>query len=184
LGSETWDRIRLAIAGDEELVRAPVEGNVIEGLFKPVGVAKGISDVPWHRDCSFGAHPYKCSGVVVGISVTGGDRETGLLRVVAGSHRAATLDDPAWRGNDLPVVPLSTEVGDVTVHVACTCHEALPPRSVGRKVMYTGFGLPPNGDIDQAAASRTRLRDEAHKLVSQPPNADRDQPAGLGRSRR
>ena len=172
LGSETWDRLRLAIAGDEELLRAPVDGNIIEGLFKPVGVAKGISDVPWHRDCAFGGHPYKCSGVVVGVSVTGGDRQTGLLRVVAGSHRAATLDDPRWHGNDLPVVPLATDVGDVTVHVHCTCHEALPPRSIGRKVMYTGFGLPDNGDAPLvSAAERRDLRNEVHKVVSQPPNA-------------
>src|SRR4029453_3040276 len=91
------------LAGDEELVQAPVEGNCIEALAKPVGVATGISDVPWPRDCSLGGHPYKCGGTVVGISVTGGTEQTGLLRAVAGSHRAATLSEPTWGGNDPPV---------------------------------------------------------------------------------
>ena len=45
---------------------------------------------------------------------------------VAGSHRAATLPDPSWRGNDLPVVALETIAGDVTVHISCTLHESLP----------------------------------------------------------
>lgn len=174
LASETWDRIRRAIAGDEDLVRAPVEGNIIEALFKPIGVEKGISDIPWHRDCAFGGHPFKCSGVTVGISVTGGDAETGMLRVVAGSHRAVTLDDPAWRHNDLPVIPLPTQTGDVTVHVSCTSHEALPPTSRGRKVMYTGFGLPDNGDLPVVPSGRQRdLRNEAYKLTSQPANTTR-----------
>lgn len=174
LASERWDAVRTVIAGDEELVRAPVDGNIIEALFKPIGVTAGISDVPWHRDCTFAGHPYDCAGVTVGISVTAGAEGTGMLRVVAGSHRASTADDPDWRGNDLPIVALPTEAGDITVHIACTIHEALPPTVAPRRVMYTGFGLPAREPAVYAGALPQRdLRNEAYKLVSQPANASR-----------
>ena len=176
LGGPIWERVREAIGGGQ-LVAPQVSGNVIEGLIKPIGVVSGLSDVPWHRDCSLGSHPFKCSGVVAGISVTEGTIETGLLRAVAGSHRTATVDDPEWAWNDLPVVPLPTQVGDITVHLPCTIHEALPPRVRPRKVMYTGFGCPDVGDIAYAGALPARdVRNEAHKLVSQPDNATRTGP--------
>ena len=173
LNSDVWNQLRDVLAADEQLV-ARTGTNMIEGLFKPIGVAEGISDVPWHRDCAFGGHPYQCGGLTIGISVTEGTAESGLLRVVAGSHRAATLDDPAWKGNDLPVIPLPTETGDLTVHIACTVHEALPPTVRPRKVMYTGFGLPEVSDVRQSGALPVRdVRNEAHLLTSQPGNQTR-----------
>ena len=69
-------------------------GNRIEALVKPIGVVEGISDVPWHKDCSLGMHSYRCCGLTCGISVTGADARSGQLRVVAGSHRA--LVQPAF----------------------------------------------------------------------------------------
>ncbi|MET0882037.1 MAG: phytanoyl-CoA dioxygenase family protein [Acidimicrobiales bacterium] len=174
LSSDRWDQLRRACAGDEELVQGPVEGTCVEALIKPVGVVAGVSDVPWHRDCAFGGHPYKCSGTVVGISVTDGTEESGLLRAVAGSHRASSLPEPTWQGNDLPVVALATVAGDVTVHTTCTSHEALPPTSRARKVMYTGFGLPPSPFDDEARTAKTMaLRNGVHKIASQPRNAER-----------
>src|SRR5262245_22131649 len=66
----------------------PAAGNRVEALFKPIGVTEGISDVPWHKDCSLGRHSYDCCGLTVGVSVTGAGPGTGQLRVIAGSHRA------------------------------------------------------------------------------------------------
>lgn len=173
LTSERWDRVRQACAGDDDL-QIPAGSTSIEALVKPVGVVAGVSDIPWHRDCSFGGHSHKCGGLVVGISVTEGTSETGLLRAVAGSHRAASLPEPTWQANDLPVVELATIPGDVTVHVGCTAHEALPPTSRERKVMYTRFELPPSewddaGLVEAASARRNRV----HKITSQPRNTDR-----------
>ena len=37
-----------------------LENNRIEALVKPIGVVEGISDVPWHKDCSLGRHCYEC----------------------------------------------------------------------------------------------------------------------------
>ena len=89
-------------------------GNRIEALVKPIGVVEGISDVPWHKDCSLGMHSYNCCSLTVGISVTGADDRSGQLRVVAGSHRA--LVQPAFvrRESALPIVDLPTATGDAT----------------------------------------------------------------------
>lgn len=152
---------------------ARTDGNRIEALVKPIGVVEGISDVPWHKDCSLGMHSYRCCGLTVGISVSGADARSGQLRVVAGSHRA--LVQPAFvrRDCDLPVLDLPTETGDVTVHCSCTLHMAQPPVDRERRVMYTGFGLPPlpsaSDALQRAGAAIGAVREGAYKTVSQAP---------------
>ncbi len=151
--------------------RARTEGNRVEALFKPIGVVEGISDVPWHKDCSLGRHSYQCSGLTVGISVTGADERSGQLAVVAGSHRA--LVQPAFvrREWDLPIVDLPTRTGDVTVHCSCTMHMSHPPIDRERRVLYSGFSMPALAP-DAARASLAALgqvREQAHRTVSQAP---------------
>jgi hypothetical protein len=145
--------------------------NRIEALFKPIGVVQGISDIPWHKDCSLGRHSYDCCGMTVGISVTGADETSGQLRVVAGSHRALVWPAPVLQpGLDLPVVDLATQTGDITIHLSCTLHMAQPPVDRPRRVMYTGFGLPSLAP-EAAAEARKRLgaiREAAPVTVSQP----------------
>ena len=144
----------------------------IGALSKPIGVVKGISDVPWHKDCSLGRHSYECCSLTVGISVTGADAESGQLRVVPGSHRALVWPAPCVQpGLDLEIVDLPTQTGDVTVHLSCTLHMSQPPVERTRKVLYTGFGQPP---VDPAAAEKNRLRLQAvrsktHTSISQEP---------------
>ena len=150
--------------------------NRIEALFKPVGVVEGISDVPWHKDCSLGRHSYECCSVTVGVSVTGADSVSGQLRVVAGSHRALVWPAMLQRGLDLPVVDLPTQTGDLTVHLSCTLHMAQPPVDRERLVLYTGFGLPPRDPDEGAAAAAARIslrdiREAAPVTVSQPASA-------------
>jgi hypothetical protein len=157
------------LAGDGHVADHAGMANPIEALFKPVGVVEGISDVPWHKDCSLGRHSYECCRLTVGISVTAGGSGTGQLRVRAGSHRALVwpaLDQPRL---DLPDVPLPTEAGDVTVHLSCTLHMAEPPTAGERRVMYTDCRLPL--DPTAAAEGRRRLaavREAAPVTVSQP----------------
>lgn len=147
--------------------------NMIEALVKPLEVVEGISDLPWHKDCSLGRHSYRCCSLTVGISVTGADADSGQLRLVAGSHRA--LIQPAFvrRRLDLPQVDLPTQTGDVTVHLSCTMHMSQAPVTQERRVMYTGFRLP--GADDEAAKANektiSRIREGAHKTVSQLPAA-------------
>ena len=135
--------LRLAtLTGDGHVPRQQ-GGNKIEALVKPIGVVKGISDLPWHKDCSLGRHSSRCCSLTVGISVTGADERSGQLGVVAGSHRA--LVQPAFFRDswDLPAVPLPTRTGDVTVHCSCTLHMSHAPVERERRVMYTDFVLPP-----------------------------------------
>jgi hypothetical protein len=151
--------------------RGPEDANKLEALFKPIGVVEGISDVPWHKDCSLGRHSYDCCSLTVGISVTGADAESGQLNVVAGSHRALVWPALLRRDNDLPVVPLPTATGDVTVHLSCTLHRAEPPVVRERRVLYTGFRLPPlrPGAPTDALVRLRAVREAAAVTVSQPP---------------
>jgi len=143
---------------------------VMGALVKPIGVVEGISDVPWHKDCSLGRHSYDCCSLTVGISVTGADRDSGQLRVVAGSHRALMWPAMLRRDNDLPVVDLPTRTGDITVHLSCTLHMAQPPVTSERRVLYTGFRLPTT-TLDHGAQERLRaVREAAAVTVSQPPS--------------
>jgi hypothetical protein len=147
-------------------------GNRIGALVKPIGIAKGISDVPWHKDCSLGRHSYECCNLTVGISVTGADAESGQLRVVPGTHRALVWPAPCLQpGLDLKPIDLPTQTGDVTVHLSCTLHMSQPPVKRTRKVLYTSFGQVA-ADPALAEANRSRLnavRSKTHTTVSQPP---------------
>ena len=162
------------IPGDGHTHRG-LEGNRIEALFKPLGVVDGISDIPWHKDCSLGRHSYECCSLTVGISVTGAGSTSGQLGVVPGSHRALVwpaLTPPVG----LPQVELPTQTGDVTVHLSCTLHRAFPPIERERRVMYTGFRLPAVSPeaAEAAVAGRKRLgqiREAAPRTVSQEPAA-------------
>ncbi len=113
-----------------------------EGLVKPLGIVKGLSDLPWHKDCGQGRHSYMCNALTCGISVTGADRVSGALGVVPGSHRANVMmpgRDPVM---DLEPRMLETSTGDVTIHCSDTLHRAHPPTERPRKVVYSGFRLP------------------------------------------
>ncbi len=158
------DRFRSVggFTGDELVQRPPSDGDSAEGLYKKVGVVEGISDVSWHKDCSLGDHTRRCCGLVVGISLTDSDAESGELGVVAGSHRA-NLQQTGIRGElDLPRLPLATRAGDLTVHCSCTLHMSRPPVSRERRVVYTGFDLAPRtGDLRHAADDEAVRRDRA-----------------------
>jgi ectoine hydroxylase-related dioxygenase (phytanoyl-CoA dioxygenase family) len=146
--------------------------NRIEALFKPIGVVEGISDVPWHKDCSLGRHSYECCSLTVGVSVTGADATSGQLRVRAGSHRTLVWPSFEQPKCDLPAVDLPTRTGDVTMHLSCTLHMAQPPVERERRVMYSSFSLAAP-DPDAAAAGRAKLREvreAAPVTVNQPPS--------------
>jgi Phytanoyl-CoA dioxygenase (PhyH) len=119
-----------------------------EGLVKPLGIVRGLSDLPWHKDCGQGGHSYNCSSLTCGISVTGADRTSGALGVIPGSHRANTMATGRDPKLDLQPRMLETHTGDVTVHCSDTLHRAHPPVDRPRKVVYSGFALPPlPGDV-------------------------------------
>lgn len=159
-----------------------------EGLVKPLGIVRGLSDLPWHKDCGQGRHSYVCSGLTCGISVTGADRVSGALGVIPGSHRANTMAATRDPLLDLRPRMLETNTGDVTVHCSDTLHRAHPPVERPRKVVYSGFGLPPlPGDVVEADPRYSReARAELSSVQDRIEAADnqddaRRYRAGLGR---
>ena len=178
---------RFAAIGD-----LPGEGHCFgggaEGLVKPLGIVRGLSDLPWHKDCGQGRHSYMCSGLTCGISVTGADRTSGALGVIAGSHRANTMSAGRDPRLDLPALALETRTGDVTVHCSDTLHRAHPPVDRPRRVVYTGFGLPPlPGDTPRPAPedgrrARAALSDAQARIeAADNPDSDARYRAGRGR---
>ena len=127
-----------------------------EGLVKPLGIVRGLSDLPWHKDCGQGGHSYMCNGLTTGISVTGADRTSGALAVIPGSHRANTMATGRDRRLDLQPLMLETRTGDVTVHCSDTLHRAHPPVDRPRKVVYSSFALPVRPGEEVAPDPRRR----------------------------
>ncbi len=159
-----------------------------EGLVKPLGIVKGLSDLPWHKDCGQGRHSYMCNSMTCGISVTGADRVSGALGVIPGSHRANTMATGRDRELDLAPRMLETATGDVTVHCSDTLHRAHPPVERPRKVVYSGFGLPllpgdeAKPDPRYSRAARAELTDVQDRIsAADNPDASRRYTPGRGR---
>jgi hypothetical protein len=75
------------------------------------------------------------------------------------------------KGTGLPEIDLPTRTGDVTVHLSCTTHMSQPPVDRERRVIYSGFALPPR-DPAAVASGRKRLfriREGIPEGVSQKP---------------
>jgi phytanoyl-CoA dioxygenase PhyH len=176
-GFERHSPTTAKLLDDERLLRIGrlsgddyVSPRSIEALEKPIGVVEGISDLPWHKDCSLGRHSYRCCSLTVGISVSGADASSGQLAVVPGSHRA--LVQPAFVRHawGLPIVDLPTAAGDVTVHCSCTLHMSHAPVARERRVMYTDFRLAdPEGRAVAGEAAIRQVREQSYKNVSQKP---------------
>jgi hypothetical protein len=179
---ERYSELAAALLEDERLLRiGALPGDEHEprgscqALVKPIGVVEGISDVPWHKDCSLGRHSYDCSGMTVGVSVTGAGATSGQLRVTAGTHRGLVWPAFSRKGLGLPEIDLATETGDVTVHLSCTTHMSQPPVERERRVLYTGFSLPPT-DPKAVAAARQRL----YRIMQSIPEGVSQKPATVG----
>jgi Phytanoyl-CoA dioxygenase (PhyH) len=132
-----------------------------EGLLKRVGSVEGLACLPWHKDCERGGHSMFCCGLTIGICLTPVDEAHGGLDVIAGSHRAHIARQQVDVGLDLPTVTLRADRGDVTVHLSCALHRSTHPRSAERRVVYSGFALPPRpGDraeaVDRGELARQR----------------------------
>lgn len=151
-----------------------------EGLVKPLGIVRGLSDLPWHKDCGQGRHSYMCNGLTCGISITGADRVSGALGVIPGSHRANTMATGRDSNLDLPAKMLETRTGDVTVHCSDTLHRAYPPVERPRKVVYSGFGLPslpgdePKPDPRYSREARAQLTDVQDRIEAADNQGDPD----------
>ncbi|MDB4470942.1 phytanoyl-CoA dioxygenase family protein, partial [Deltaproteobacteria bacterium] len=139
----TDDRIQRIIAlTDDGHQLDDLDSNIVEALIKPLNVVEGISDLPWHKDCSLGKHSYDCCSLTMGICVTDADSESGAIAAVAGSHRCNIPSLGVKKDLDLPQRTLLASKGDITLHLSCTLHMSHAPTKAERRVMYLGFNLP------------------------------------------
>jgi hypothetical protein len=144
LGSD--DRfLRIARLGGPDLRDAPdrLDGNGV--VIKVPGATEGLADLPWHRDCGMGGHPVKCPMLNVGIQLDPATAERGQLQMIPGSHLGTSRLPGPRESGQLPVVALTTEPGDVTVHFGHTLHAAPPPtdpKATGRRALYLSL-VPP-----------------------------------------
>ena len=129
--------------------------NRIEALFKPIGIVEGISDVPWHKDCSLGRHSYECCSLTVGISVTGAASRTARRRA---RPSAAAFGSIGGSENPLYITRRSRSTGGwaiCRVQLRCT---VTSPVLVGRST--TGRSQPGWSSADHISArcdpARTR----------------------------
>ena len=134
-----------------------------EALIKPWDVVEGIADLTWHKDCARGGHSRHCCALTAGIAVTPASAADGQLHVIAGSHRISVPVSGLSPLVDLPEVALETAAGDVTLHTSCTLHMSARPQRGERRVVYSGFTLPPRpgearGPAEGAAQERSRVQ--------------------------
>jgi ectoine hydroxylase-related dioxygenase (phytanoyl-CoA dioxygenase family) len=137
--------LAIAALGGPELRDAHdrLDGNGV--VIKVPGSSGGLADLPWHRDCGMGGHSVKCPMLNVGIQLDAATADAGQLEMIPGSHRGTSRLPSAHDAARHPVVALTTEPGDVTVHFGHTLHAAPPPsdpRASGRRALYLSF-VPP-----------------------------------------
>ncbi|MEI6453140.1 MAG: phytanoyl-CoA dioxygenase family protein, partial [Actinomycetes bacterium] len=122
---------RLATLLDPTLKTAPdrMEGAAI--LIKVPGKTDGLSNIPWHTDCGTGGHAFFCPAVAIGIQFTGSNAEKGNLKVVPGSHGQTLPFQWQSKIEDIPVVSIDTEPGDVTIHIQDLTHSSPKPTGEG-----------------------------------------------------
>ncbi len=108
------------------------EGDGVAVIYKQPGVAEGLGDLPWHRDCGLGGHAVACPTAIVSVYLTEATPASGELVFLPGSrHTAFNAHDPQCRG-DLPAAHFHALPGDVTFHYGDTVHAAPPPSDSGR----------------------------------------------------
>jgi len=122
--------LKLVELADHRMVPSAADAqDGVTMLWKNPGVAEGLSDLPWHRDCGMGGHASMCPTLVGSLFLESNTNEAGALRFLPGSWKASyrfadATDDDAAEGLLLPARP-----GDLTLHYGDGWHAAPPPTS-------------------------------------------------------
>jgi hypothetical protein len=106
---------------------APADTDGVTVVYKNPGVAEGLADLPWHRDCGMGGHAVMCPTFVFSIYLYDATREQGPLQFLPGSHRFAYGFADAGEADMPGSVTVPATAGDVTIHVGDVMHAAPPP---------------------------------------------------------
>jgi len=130
LGSLPRDPRVLALRdlADEPLVSTPGEGDGVTVIWKQPGVAEGMGDLPWHRDCGMGGHSVRCPTLVCSVFLTESTPETGELMFLPGSWQRAAVQAVFAGDPDAPAgAHFRANPGDVSIHYGDSLHAAPPP---------------------------------------------------------
>ncbi|MEE8558068.1 MAG: phytanoyl-CoA dioxygenase family protein [Myxococcota bacterium] len=96
-------------------------------IYKQPDMAEGLSDLPWHRDCGMGGHAVMCPILIASVFLTPGNPETGDLRMLPGSWKAACAPIDAAHPRAPTGISIDAGPGDVLLHYSDTMHAAPPP---------------------------------------------------------
>lgn len=129
----TEPRLRAIIAATGEPVRPAadrLDGATV--IFKTPEMRRGLSDLPWHRDCGMGGHPVMCPLINASVHLTQVSAATGDLRAIPGSFAGSIAEiDGAMSEN--AGISLAARAGDVTLHYGDVLHCAPPPTDRSRR---------------------------------------------------
>ncbi|GCE02644.1 hypothetical protein EHYA_10423 [Embleya hyalina] len=151
LADDPTVRMLCGLAGQDVVAVTDRDSGQI-AVLKEFGTAPeplSIPDLPWHKDCALGGCPITCPRVHVGIRLDAVTQDSSQLYALAGSwgtvaHERYTAEQ--WAR--LPVVGMTTEPGDVTVHMGCGMHAG--PAATGaarRRTLYVQFDNPRIFDV-------------------------------------
>jgi hypothetical protein len=118
-------------------------------FIKNANVVQGNGDLVWHVDDGIGGHPVMCPLIQTGIQLDPANAANGQLLLLAGSHRYAKHWISWGEEDELPVVALETQPGDLTVHYGDTMHSTPAPTAddAGRRALYYKFAEPKTFDF-------------------------------------
>ena len=132
-----------------DFVAHPTIGNGHFAVLKNPGVTGGLTDLSWHVDCGLGGHSILCPSLHIGVQIREMTMESGPMMFLAGSHRTSAVrpsheDEKSW-----PVVTVTAQPGDVTLHSPDAVHAAPPPTGAvdGRRTIYLSFGRPELSEV-------------------------------------
>lgn len=119
-----------------------VDGPMV--FIKSANVVSGLANLLWHKDCDLGGHPIMCPIIQLGIQLDNANAENGQVCMLAGSNKYSNHLLEIGKEGSLPVIPLVTKAGDVTLHFGHTLHCTPAPisPSAGRRVLYYKFEKP------------------------------------------
>ncbi len=133
----------------DEPLEHRVGGSSDEGIsviYKNPDMTEGLSNLPWHRDCGMGGHAVMCPVLIASVFLTPANPETGDLRVLPGSWRAACAPIDASHPSAPAGTRFDARPGDVSLHYSDTMHAAPEPARTDldeyRISAVTGYARP------------------------------------------
>ena len=142
---EVDERIKQLVACiNPQLIAHPEIGNGHFAVLKNPGVTGGLTDLAWHVDCGLGGHSLLCPSLHIGVQLREMTAESGPMMFLAGSHKTSSVRPTRDQEQSWPVVTVTAQPGDVTLHSPDAVHAAPPPTGSanGRRTLYLSFGPP------------------------------------------